>query len=145
MAMKPTATKNQKAAAAELQRVLDGKTEQISRHFEAIRSEVAALASPESVLRHPLTKTGGALVAGILVGMIAGGLSRRSAAREEILDVVGSHVERALGQSLGAGAGPNSPKGSEAMSRLLGRLMPVAIDLGLAALGRFAERENGQD
>ena len=136
--MKPKAIQNREAEA-ELKRVLDGKAEQIARRFEAIRGEITSLASPESVLGHPLVKTGGALVAGILVGLIAGGLSRRSAAREEILDVVGAHVERALSERPGADA--SSPKGSEAMSRMLGRLMPVAVDLGLEALGKLAERD----
>ena len=138
--MKPKVTRNREAAAAELQRVLDGKAEQIARRLEAIRNEIASLASPESMLGHPLVKTGGALAAGILVGLIAGGLSRRSAAREEILDVVGSHVERALSERLGADASAGSPKGSEAVSRMLGRLMPVAVDLGLEALGSLAAR-----
>ncbi len=70
---------NQKRSASEVQQLLKAKARQIDQHLQAIREEIANLTPPlrETVSKHPMLSVGGALAAGVLIGML---LSRQRGA-----------------------------------------------------------------
>ncbi len=147
MQMEPETIDRKSRTVAELRRELDRKAARIQGRLQAIGGEMATLtaSAPEALLRHPLVATGGALVAGVLVGLVASGLGRRNARRDEVLDVVSAHLVKAVRDHLSSGADAPTAEAPERVSRLLDRLIPIAVDMGLSALGRRAGRREGSD
>ena len=63
---------------ADVERELKQKKDQIEQRLEALQEEVSTVGPSlrDAVFKHPLVSVGGALLAGLLVGLIAGGKKR---------------------------------------------------------------------
>ncbi len=63
--------KNSRNSAAEVQKLLKEKTRQIEKHLQALKDEVTNFTPSvrSTINKHPLVAVGGAMAAGILVGI----------------------------------------------------------------------------
>lgn len=80
-----------------VERRLQMKTQHIEGHLEALQDEVATIGPSigKAIFEHPLVSVGGALVAGLVVGLIFGG-SKRSKDPASLKDAHRALVERYL-------------------------------------------------
>ena len=126
----------------EIKKALDERSKRITSRVNALTKEMASIASPESILGHPLVATGGALAAGIVVGLVVGGLGRRHAPQSDVLRVVDTHLANALADHDRL---KQPPAGMAVASQLAGRLLPVALEWGLSLLAHRKPKPSSAD
>ena len=63
---------NQRRTASEVQQMLKEKTRQIEQHLHALREEVSGFTPSirETISKNPLVTVGGAVAAGVIIGML---------------------------------------------------------------------------
>lgn len=141
---------------AEVEAKLRGTSESIARHVEAIQGEVGSTRTSvkEFLREHPLLSVGGALAAGLLVGLVFGKSRRRQlketrrALIEGYADTLREEVEYAVAAGKDVGTAvrdalydrmplvvidQQQPKQSKGFWR---RSLEVVFDAGLALLAR---------
>ena len=142
----------EKSRINDVQRALGEKSDQIEQHLTALRKEITNFAPPvrDALTRHPFLSVGGALVTGILVGILKGGARRRPTGRDDVLDIYLAPVIKAMQEGMAEGlspeeairsalkgrlpAPPAEAAGDGLVRKLMRMLLPVAIDMGIRAV-----------
>lgn len=173
--MEKTKHKEQRTIA-DVERELDLKKDQIEQRLAALQEEVTTVGPSirDAVFKHPLVSVGGALLAGLVVGLLAGGKRRPKDAygagtnhRALVDRYVGAIVEEARhrmadGQDADEAVRaaleervplivyevPEAAERPGLVSQLLGlalhQLLPLGIQMGMEYLRANGEEETGE-
>lgn len=157
-----------------VEKELQLKESQIEQRISALQEEVASVAPTirDALFKHPLVSVGGALLAGVVVGLIFGGTKRRKphfdgdhrALVDHYLDAVaeearqrvvnGQDVDEAIYAALQDRVPlivyetpePDGKQGllGSVMGLVLRQVVPLGIQMGLEYLSPEAEREEAE-
>ena len=160
-----------KRTKEDVEKELQLKENQIEQRITALQEEVASVAPTirDALFKHPLVSVGGALLAGLVVGLVFGGKKRRKApfdadhralvdhyldavmdeARQRVID--GQDVDEAVYAALKdrvplivyEAPAIEEQRGlmSSVMGLVLREVVPLGIQMGLAYLAPEAEQE----
>ena len=174
--MEKTKEKEQRTIA-DVERELKQKKDQIEQRLEALQEEVSTVGPSirDAVFKHPLVSVGGALLAGLLVGLMAGGKKRPKDAygakanhRALVDHYVGAIVEEARHRMAEGQDADEAVRAAlqervplivyevpeaadrpgivgQLMSLALRQLLPLGIQMGMEYLNAHTEEDVGED
>ena len=166
-----------KRTKEEVERELNLKRDQIGQRLAALQEEVATVAPSirDAVFNHPLVSLGGALLAGLAVGLIFGGKKRpkdafgagagHRALVDYYVEAVAEEARHRVADGQDAGEAvraalqervplivyetPEAPKKSGAFSLLMNlalrQLVPVGVKMGLDYLTGEIDQQDGDE